>query len=703
MSAAHGGQVLASQTARDLLDARDARDLGMHRLKDVGELRLFQLGEGTFPPLRSLNNTNLPARLEPLIGRKRELAELLRSVRIERARLFTLTGPGGIGKTRLALELAREVVPDFEHGVWLVDLSAVRDAEYVLGAIAAALGAKAPLAEHVGDRELLLVLDNFEQVVGAASQAGELLESCPRLQLLVTSREALRIAGEREYSLRPLADAPAVELFRQRVDAAGASLDADYSDLVELCRWLDNLPLAIELAAARAKTLSVEELGRRLERRLPTLAKGRRDAPERQRTLRATIAWSFDLLSSDEQAAFVVLAVFSGGWTLAAAEDVVNVDAEHLDSLVDKSLIRRIRDRFSMLETIREFACEHLEKHEVAEELRHSHAEWVVALGHAANMNIESDGEQQHGALTAEAENIRAALDWARARCETELEIRILFALENWWVTAGPTREALARAKTLLPRAADVPPERRAQLLRVLANNTTILEDEARGAQLYADALEDYRRAGDDVGQAAMVIRLAFNAQRNDDFARARALSDEVRQLLERVDVPRVALQRVQLDALLAFEEGDHVRAFELFRKTAVESRRLGFVFQEAVAVENLAWRLRLVGRVDEAIDEACACLALAQRIGDREYVVFILAFIAACAADLGDGQLAGRLWGAIEAHQQRKPMETWERTRARLEEDILRASVHSGFGAARLVGSRLELDEAAASVRSLD
>jgi predicted ATPase len=686
MSVAHGGQIVASQTTRDLLDA-DARDLGVHRLKDVGELRLFQLGEGSFPPLRSLNNTNLPAQLEPLLGRKRELADLLRHIRVDGARVVTLTGPGGIGKTRLALELAGELVPDFEHGVWLVDLSALRDHQLVPGAIAGVLGARTSVEEHVSNRELLLVLDNFEQVVDAAGDLSGLLESCPRLRVVVTSREPLRIAGEREYALRPLAEAPAVELFRQRT-----TTDATYQQVAALCRRLDNLPLAIELAAARAKALPFDELARRLERRLPTLGKGRRDAPERQRTLRATIDWSYELLTKEEQLGLAGLAVFRGGWLLGPAEEVADVDADLLDSLVDKSLVRREGARYSMLETIREYAAERLDERDDADDLRRRQAEWIVALGHSANMNIESEGEQRHDAVNAEVENVRAALDWARARGETELEIRILFALENWWSTAGPTRQSLERAEALLGRLDGVPHRLQADLFRVLGNASLILGDSS-GIHRYEQALAHYRQAGDEAGTASMLVRIAVNVRR-DDVVRARSLVDEARVVLERVELPRLALQAIVVEGLLAFDAGDVERGIALFEEVASSSERIGFVWQQAQAFESVAVQLHSLGRLDEAERPARKALVLARRMGDWEDVAYLLALLASCAARTGKTERAARLWRAVESRHRREPLEVWRPVVDRFGSDL--RDVDSS-------GSPLDLDEAVAYALDLD
>jgi predicted ATPase len=696
MGAGHGGQVLVSEATRRLLDSRlELRDLGEHRLKDLEvPERIFQLGEGMFPPLKSLNNTNLPSRLEPLLGRKRELAQLLKLIQREDARLVTLTGPGGIGKTRLALEVASELVENFAHGVWFVDLSSVRDPDLVGPTIAGVLGARSALADHIGDRRLALVLDNLEHVLEATPALGRVLSGCPNVLVVVTSREALQIAGEREYSLRPLAEAPAVELFRQRAAASAPDFDASYAELADVCARLDSLPLAIELAAARAKTLTAEELRARLQQRLPLLSKGRRDAPERQRTLRATIDWSYELLAPDERLAFARIAVFAGGWTLAAAETICEIDVDAIESLVDKSLVRHADGRYSMLETIREYAAERLDELENAEQIRRRHAEWIVALGHSANMNIESEGEQRHASVTAELENIRAALGWAHSRGETELEIRILFALENWWVTAGPIREGLRRALDLLEYVGDVPGELRAQLFRVAGNNATILDDEERGVALYRSALAEYRMAGDERGTATMLVRLAFSAHREGDAAGARQLIADARELFPRVDLPRVELQALQLDGLLAFDAGEHERAFALLEEVAASAERLGFVWQQSITLDVLARRLDELGRTEEAEATARRALALDRRMGDWEAAAYALAMLAAFATRRDGADRAGRLWGAVEARQQQEPLEVWDLIRERFEPRV-HAAAGEAFDEGRSAGRRLTLEEA--------
>ncbi len=352
----HGGQVVVSGDTRALLDDTvPLTDLGEHRLKDFDHpVPLFQLGLGRFPPLKTISNTNLPRPASSFVGREREVAEVLSLLR-DGTRLLTLTGPGGSGKTRLAIEAAAEVVPEFKAGVFWAGLAPLRDAALVTETIAQTLGAKDSLAAHIAERELLLLLDNFEQVVDAAPELSSLLAACPNLKLLVTSRELLRVQGEVEYAVPPLAQPEAVELFCTR-----SRLEPD-AVIGELCRRLDDLPLAVELAAARTSILTPRQILERLSKRLDLL-KGGRDADPRQATLRATIEWSYDLLSDDEKVLFARLAVFAGGCTLEAAEEVAEADLDTLQFLVDKSLVRHTTDRFWMLETVREYALERLEE-----------------------------------------------------------------------------------------------------------------------------------------------------------------------------------------------------------------------------------------------------------------------------------------------------------------------------------------------------
>jgi class 3 adenylate cyclase len=317
-AAGHGGQVLVSASTAALVD-HELRDLGLHRLKDLtAPQRLFQLGHASHPTLRSLRLTNLPIPATPFVGRERDLAEVV-AVISGGDRLLTLTGPGGTGKTRLAAQAAGLAADTFPDGVWWVPLATLHDPELVLPSIVQALGARDELHLHIADRRLLVLLDNFEHVVEASGGLSGLLASCPNLTLLVTSREPLHLAGEREYPVRPLDHEDAVGFFLARARAVEPAFEGDVA-VDEICRRLDELPLALELAAARVKALSAAQILDRLDRRLPLLTGGARDVPERQRTLRATIEWSYELLEPSERRLFAGLSVFVGGCSLEAAE-----------------------------------------------------------------------------------------------------------------------------------------------------------------------------------------------------------------------------------------------------------------------------------------------------------------------------------------------------------------------------------------------
>src|SRR5438132_7153195 len=375
-AAGHGGQILISKTTRDLLDPdSELRDLGEHRLKDLQKPEwLYQVLapdlEPRFPPLRSLSNTNLPAEASTFIGRRRELDDLSALMGRPEVRLVTLTGAGGAGKTRLALRLAAEFVEQFKNGVFLVSLAAVRDSGRVLATITQTLGAKEAASElpidalrrHLEGKQTLLLLDNFEQLVAAAGDVSLLLVAAPQLKVVVTSRERLRLAGEHEYPVPPLPESDAIALFDVRARAAKPSfrVELDRAPVAAICRRLDGLPPAVELAAARLKVFSPQILLGRLEQRLPVLAGGPRDVPDRQQTLHATIEWSYLLLDSHEQEVLRRLGVFVGGWDASAAEEICGATLDDLVSLLDTSLLRQEEGgdepRFSMPETIREYA-----------------------------------------------------------------------------------------------------------------------------------------------------------------------------------------------------------------------------------------------------------------------------------------------------------------------------------------------------------
>jgi predicted ATPase/class 3 adenylate cyclase len=494
MSAAHGGQVLLSGATRELV-AEDVLDLGRHRLKDFAEqVSLYQLGPDRFPPLRTISNTNLPVPLSSFVGREREVTQVVSLIRDEAARLLTLAGPGGTGKTRLALEAAGELVSEFGAGVFWIGLAPVRDPALVVDTIAQTLGAKQELAGHIGEKQLLLVLDNLEQVVESAVELAALLWACPNLRLLVTSRELLRVDGEVVYPVPALAEPEAVELF-----CARARIEPDEA-VVELCGRLDNLPLALELAAARISVLTPAQILERISQRLDLFRAGR-DADPRQQTLRATIAWSYDLLSTDEKRLFARVAVFRGGCTLEAAEEAVDANVDALQSLVDKSLLRHSEERFWMLETIREYAHELLEGSSEADAMRGRHADHYLALGELAYTERFDRGLTWARRLEAEHDNLRAALDQLQDH-DPHRYLELAGALGWFWLARSHFAEGARRLEDALASPVEDGP----LTARALTYLGSI--DAARGRAVAAlsrleQAIELWHTVGEDTESAA--------------------------------------------------------------------------------------------------------------------------------------------------------------------------------------------------------
>jgi predicted ATPase/class 3 adenylate cyclase len=502
-AAGHGGQILVSQTTGALTgpslpEGTSLHDLGEHRLKDLQRPEhLFQLVvpdlPADFPPLQTLDRHahNLPAQPTPLIGREREAAEARERLRRPEVRLLTLAGPGGTGKTRLALQVAVDVLEDFADGVFFVPLAPISDPTLVASTVAQTLGVQETgsrpllerLKEFLQDKAVLLVLDNFEQVIAAVPVVTALHAACPRLKSLVTSREVLRLQGEHEFPVPPLAvpdlrHLPASERLSQYAAAAlfiqqASAVKPDFMvtndnapAVAEICVRLEGLPLAIELAAARSKLLSPQALLARLGSRLELLRGGARDLPARHQTLRGAIAWSYDLLSPDEQALFRRMAVFVGGCTLEAAEAVCRAAGppeldvlEGMTSLVDKSLLRQEEEanrepRFQMLETIREYGLECLTTSGELESARRAHATDYLALAEEAEPELT--GPQQGvwlHRLETEHDNLRAALQWSQARQDAETGLRLGGALWRFWLVRGYLREGRERLGRLLALA----------------------------------------------------------------------------------------------------------------------------------------------------------------------------------------------------------------------------------------------------------
>ncbi|MDX6412844.1 MAG: hypothetical protein QOH23_254 [Gaiellaceae bacterium] len=691
----HGGQVLVSAATAALLE-HELRDLGEHRFKDLAvPERVFQLGDAEFASLNSLYRTNLPVPANPLVGRKKELVDVLRLVVDEATRAITITGPGGIGKTRFALAAAAESSDRFPDGVWFVDLTPVRDPRLVLSTVAQAVGAEGDLRRSLHDTRCLLVLDNFEQVVAAARDVAELLASCPRVRVLATSREPLRIAVEREYQLPPLPEAPGVELFRQRVTSSVPDADVKYGVAAEICRRLDGLPLAIELGAARVRVLEPETLLARLEDRLPVLVTRARDVPERQRALHATIEWSYDLLDEDEQQLFRRLATFRGGATLEAVEAVVDGDPDRVESLVDKSLLRLRRGRFVMLETIREFARDALATSGEDAEQRRRHAEYFAEVAESANLNagaLRPDGQRMDLAI-AEQDNIRAALDWAIASQDKAFGFRLAVAMDQFWVANDPT-ESTRRYEALFDLPGDVDPRLRAEALRSCASSFHILGDQEAAARLYEESLDMFDQMGDEHGRAVLLHRFGILAMQRQNLAKARELVEESHAIHECFDDAWGLAQTVGTLGAIERDAGNGDRAYALIADSVDRAEGVGQLWWMAGMLMELAALSLEAGRFDDAEAKARESLELANRMRDYGGRVFGVGLLASLAAESGDLDRAGRLWGAIEGDRVGAPLGGWLRHRGTCEARIVK---HGGaeLDTALDLGRGLSLDEA--------
>jgi predicted ATPase len=608
----------------------------------------------------------LPVPPTPLVGRRLELAAVSALFRDEGARLVTLTGPGGTGKTRLGLAVADALEPELRDGALFVSLAPVSSPELVAATIAEALdvreGAR-PLAEsvteHLRERRLLLVLDNFEQLLPAAPFVGDLLAAAPRLWILATSRAPLRLAAEREYPVPPFdvpeADLPfealvktdALRLFAARAQAGdpGFALDGTSApEVARVCSRLDGLPLAIELAAARAKLLAPAEILERLEREPHLPGTGPRDAPARQQTLVATIQWSYDLLGPDERLAFARLGVFSGGCTLEAAERVCDVTLESLATLVDNNLLRRRDGRFTMLETVRRFAAERLEDAS-ATEVRRRHAEWLTEL---AETMVErtfagEDAKVWLDRIQPEHDNIRAALAWSLEN-DPELELRLASSLRLFWEVRGHFSEGFRWIEEGLPRRADVAPEVR---MRALSASGTIgfrIGKVDVSQERWEEALEIARELADDLWIARLLSDLGTAAAVREEWEPATELLNESADLFRELDVPaRLATVLGNLGHIAA-QQGDYARAIEVTEEAlALESRHKP---NAAISTYNLGSHNLHAGNLERAREWLERAVALTLELGFKEVMAYALAsYVQLCLLE-GDAARAAHLAG---------------------------------------------------------
>jgi predicted ATPase/class 3 adenylate cyclase len=698
-AAGHGGQVLLSSVTRALLggalpDGVRLRDLGEHRLKDISEPEhVYQLVierlPDAFPPLRTMGAplSNFPLQMTSFVGRERELIQV--EELLKKTRLLTLVGTGGTGKSRLAVEAGSRAAATFDDGAVFIPLVSLRDPGLVLSTIARTLSVPEvssrsifeSLVAELQDAHRLVVLDNFEQVIDAAPAVADLVAACGHLSVLVTSRFALRVSGERELLIEPLsAPDPAtlpspeqlagfdsVALFMDRARAVRPDLNitpANAAAIASICARLDGLPLAIELAAARIRAISPQELAARLEQRLGQLSSGARDAPARHRTLRDTLAWSYDLLEPEEQVVFRRLAVFAGGCSTSAVEDVCAGASiglvDILDSLVAKSLLRRSEldgsTRFAMYQTVREFADEQLQASDEAKRIHAAHADHFLRFALVTERQLETaDAVGAIRALEQERENIRAALAWYIEQNDFERASRVASAISLfWWIrgyvsegrswidrilalpgsserTAGRVRALRTGGMIAFPQT-DVTTGRRwleeavalgrelhetglvADALHWLGDLTVIDRGPAEGLHLFREAHDLARASGQVFTFDATRIHIAMNAHYAGDLAGARAMADEV----------------------------------------LTDARASGRLWATAQAHLNLGWVANDEGDRRRAAEHLREAIALLGALGDRFSLLFALLIFAMTTADRGGAERAIRIAASAEAHAAR-------------------------------------------------
>jgi predicted ATPase len=552
----------------------------------------------------------VPAPPTPLVNRTEKQRAICACLQHTSARAVTIAGPGGVGKTRLAIEVAHTLRYDFEDGVYFVDLTPLNDAGLVADAIARVLGVKErsrqsigeTLRDHLRAKHLLLVLDNFEHVLEAASLVSQLLAGCPTLTVLVTSREPLNIRAEHLFALEPLAAADAVQLFAQRVQAVGVGWAADAANAAvyaAICARLDGLPLAIELIAARARTLSPNELLQQLDRPLHALVRGPRDLPTRHQSLRNAIQWSYDLLDGEQQRVFMALGVFAGGCTAEAAQAVLGRSSEvlpALEALYQASLLRQHADanqtRFSMLETIREFALEQLKSSGEAATAQRFHAEYYARFSMLAYVELLcAEASTWRARIAAEQDNLRAAFRWALEHQAYETALRIATGTWRFHWMCGSLREGLERLEAALAYCDRAPWEVQSNAMRAAGVLAIGLNDYARARQWLEAAVVAGRRMDDQQKVQAALTNLGFALLEQGELEVAQAYLEESLELARRSEDARVAKFPLSILSGLHVRLGQYAEA----RTLCEQSLHLNRVYQDPEGIANCLRTMALI------------------------------------------------------------------------------------------------------------